>query len=324
MNRLIAMAGLICTCLLAAATEISFKFAPGSTAGLSPALKGKMERNISALLTEIQNAGQAGRPLQLAAVDMESGAKRNLEALWRMLPFVCEQTVNVAKCLHDFQGFQAREILITMQPKNNSYKQSKERELTISLNKQGIITGVRPAAENNEDYRKVMGQGQDVTDMSKRLEILKFVEDFRNYYNQKNIESLRQIFSDDALIITGSVVSTRQSNVDFKEEMTQKVKYVRQNKKQYLANLERVFKRTSFINVTFDRISVKRHAAKPNIYAVTLHQKWESSSYSDDGWLFLLWDFNDPEKPQIHVRTWQTDQMVAMDGVFDENDFFIP
>lgn len=324
MKRLIVMAGLICTCLLATATEISFKFAPGSTAGLSPALKGKMERNISALLTEIQNAGQAGRPLQLAAVNMESGAKRNLEALWRMLPFVCEQTVNVAKCLHDFQGFQAREILITMQPKNNSYKQSKERELTISLNKQGIITGVRPAAENNEDYRKVMGQGQDVTDMSKRLEILKFVEDFRNYYNQKNIESLRQIFSDDALIITGSVVSTRQSNVDFKEEMTQKVKYVRQNKKQYLANLERVFKRTSFINVTFDRISVKRHAAKPNIYAVTLHQKWESSSYSDDGWLFLLWDFNDPEKPQIHVRTWQTDQMVAMDGVFDENDFFIP
>lgn len=324
MKRLIVMAGLICTCLLATATEISFKFAPGSTAGLSPALKGKMERNISALLTEIQNAGQAGRPLQLAAVNMESGAKRNLEALWRMLPFVCEQTVNVAKCLHDFQGFQAREILITMQPKNNSYKQSKERELTISLNKQGIITGVRPAAENNEDYRKVMGQGQDVTDMSKRLEILKFVEDFRNYYNQKNIESLRQIFSNDALIITGSVVSTRQSNVDFKEEMTQKVKYVRQNKKQYLANLERVFKRTSFINVTFDRISVKRHAAKPNIYAVTLHQKWESSSYSDDGWLFLLWDFNDPEKPQIHVRTWQTDQMVAMDGVFDENDFFIP
>lgn len=323
MKRWIVMAGLVCSCLLAIATEVTFKFAPGTASGLSFALKSKMERNVSALLTEIQQAGQAGRPLRLAAVDMEDGAKRNLEAFWRMLPFVCEQKVNVAKCLHDAQGYQIREILITMKPKNSSYKQSRERELTISLNRHsGIITGVRPAAENNEDFRKVMGQGRDVTDMSQRLEILKFVEDFRCYYNQKNIEALRQIYSDDALIITGSVVRRRHSG-DIGKQMTTSVKYRKQSKEQYLANLERLFARVNFINVTFDRISVKRHNAKEGIYGVTLHQKWESSGYSDDGWLFLLWDFTDEEKPQIHVRTWQTDQMVAIDGVFTEQDFFI-
>jgi len=57
---------------------------------------------------------------------------------------------------------------------------------------------------------------------------------------------------------------------------------------------------------------------------VTLHQSWRSSTYNDDGWLFLLWDFNDEEHPQILVRTWQEDQAAAAEGVFSHHDFFFP
>ena len=136
---------------------------------------------------------------------------------------------------------------------------------------------------------------------------------------------MQKIYSDKAIIITGSVISTKNANVDIVgKQMTESVRYRVQNKEQYLANLKRLFQRVNFINVTFDRISVKKHGAKKNIYGVTLHQKWESSSYCDDGWVFLLWDFTDSEKPQIHVRTWQTDQMVAIDGEFKLTDFFIP
>ena len=74
----------------------------------------------------------------------------------------------------------------------------------------------------------------------------------------------------------------------------------------------------------FDHISLMRHSSKENIYGVTLHQTWQTSGYSDEGWLFLLWDFSDPEHPQIHVRTWQPDQLAAKDGVFALDDFFIP
>ena len=106
--------------------------------------------------------------------------------------------------------------------------------------------------------------------------------------------------------------------------MEQKVNYTVQSKEQYINKLTRIFKNNRRINVEFDHISVVMHGAKKNIYGVTLHQKWQTSSYSDEGWLFLLWDFNDPEKPQIHVRTWQPDQVVAKDGVFTLDDFFIP
>ena len=48
-----------------------------------------------------------------------------------------------------------------------------------------------------------------------------------------------------------------------------------------------------------------RHGAKPNFYGVTLVQHWNSSTYSDKGILFLVWDCTDEDQPKIHVRTWQ-------------------
>lgn len=301
--------------------EIKFAFTPGSIN--SSALKIKMENNISTLLTEIHNAGTTGRGLCLTAVNMEDSAKEHLNSLWEILPFICEEQMNVCKCLNDHQGYQVRGIQIIMKPKDNTYDQSVYRELTISLNRNGIITGVRPALELQEDVAKIMGEGQDVEDLTRRREILKWVEDFRNYYNERNINSLKQVYSDDALIITGSVVMQRTSG-DFGNQLSTNVKYTVQSKVEYIAKLERIFKLNRYINVKFDHISVVRHGAKPNIYGVTLHQAWRTSNYSDDGWLFLLWDFTDPDRPQIHVRTWQPEQVVAQNGVFTLDDFFIP
>lgn len=210
-----------------------------------------------------------------------------------------------------------------MKPKDNTYNQSIHRELTISLNKQGIITGVRPAYENQEDVQKILGTGTDVADLTKRREILKWVEDFRCYYNEKNINALRQIYSDDALIITGSVTLSKHTG-DYGNQLSSNVKYTVQSKTEYINKLSRIFNTSKYINVKFDNISVIKHGAKPNIYGVTLKQNWNTSGYSDEGWLFLLWDFNDPERPQIHVRTWQPDQIVQEHGVFTLDDFFIP
>ena len=312
---LIALYGII-----ASASNVAFRFDPTSIQdGL---LKKIMENNISTLLTEIQKAGQQGIALNLSSVNMESGAKEHLEAQWEVLPFVCKDDENISKCLSDHQGYQVRGIRITLKPEDNTYDQSIHRELTISLNRSGVITGVRPALELQADVKTIMGEGRNVEDLTKRREILKWVEDFRNYYNERNIKSLSQIYSDDALIITGSIVMQRETT-DFGSQLSANTKYTVHTKEEYIRNLSRLFKVRKYINVTFDHISVVKHGAKDNIYGVTLHQTWKTSGYSDEGWLFLLWDFNDPDKPQIHVRTWQSDQVVEKDGVFDLNDFYI-
>ena len=302
--------------------EVTFKFSANSIS--DGYLKNKMEKNISGLLTAIDNAGTSGSNLNLSGLDMEQGAKNRLEALWSDARFICDNNVNVKRCLEDYQGYQVRNIPITIKPIDTNYDQSLNRELTISLNKNGVITGVRMAWELQQDVESMLKSSGSVSDSRQRREILKWVEDFRSYYNEKNIKSLDQIFSNDALIITGSVVQQSKRAGDMGFQMEEKVKYKVQTKEEYISNLSRVFRNNSKINVKFDHISVMMHGAKPNIYGVTLHQTWNSGAYHDEGWLFLLWDFNDPEHPKIHVRTWQPEQMATKDGVFTLDDFFIP
>lgn len=303
--------------------SVTFEFSTGSID--SGKLKAEMENNISELLTEINRAGTQGTALNLSSISIEPEAKVRLNALWdEAAHFVCKRELNISKCLNDYQGYQVRAIPITMKPIDSSYTQSINRELTISLNKNGVITGVRPAWELQEDISQIMKDANGVADIRMRREILKWVEDFRCYYNEKNLKALNQIYSDDALIITGSVVMQRKGSGDIGLRLDQKVKYNVQTKAQYISKLSIIFKNNSRINVQFDHIAVVKHPAKPNIYGVTLHQKWQTSTYSDDGWLFLVWDFNDPERPQIHVRTWQPHQVVSKDGVFTLDDFFIP
>lgn len=302
--------------------QVTFKFSSNSINQGN--LKTKMEKNITDLLNDITTAGKTGSYLELDNVDMEPEAKNRLQALWEDVAFYCDDEVNVKRCLEDYQGYQVRNIPITLKPKDADYKESLDRELTISLNKAGTITGVRMAWELQEDVNSLLKGSTGVSDIRQRREILKWVEDFRSYYNEKNLKSLNQIFSEDALIITGSVVLQKKKTGDMGVQFEEQVKYKVQNKQQYLSNLGRVFKNNARINVGFDHISIMKHGAKPNIYGVTLHQTWRAGGYHDEGWLFLLWDFNDPDHPQIHVRTWQPEQIASQDGLFTLDDFFIP
>ena len=307
---------------LNAKADVVFKFSPNSIN--SGNLKTKMENNISDLLSAIDVAGNSGVLLNLSGIDIEPEAKSRLESLWSDVKFTCDDDINVKKCLEDYQGFQVRNIPITIKAIDSSYDQSLNRELTISLSKTGVITGVRLSWELQQDVESMLKSSGSVSDSRQRREILKWVEDFRSYYNERNIKCIDQIFSNDALIITGSVVMQNKRNGDNGFQMEEKVKYKVQSKEEYITNLSRVFRNNSKINVKFDHISVMMHGAKPNIYGVTLHQTWQSGTYHDEGWLFLLWDFNDPEHPKIHVRTWQPEQIASKDGVFSLDDFFIP
>ena len=117
-----------------------------------------------------------------------------------------------------------------------------------------------------------------------------------------------------------------------------KVEYKQQNKTQYLNNLKRAFARNKYIDVKFSEIgengedsgcgTVTRSANNKNMYGVRLRQEWKSSNYSDDGYVFLLWEFKEGTSPVVHVRTWQPDMIGSRkldeDEVFNENDFFIP
>jgi len=293
-------------------------------------VKQKMENTISIILTEANAAQQAGRQMHYSQLGVPADVQGSLAALWENSPFVCMDEEIVEHCISTVNGYQVRNIPLLLKPVNPSDIAEDEdyQEAVVSFDKQGNITSFYLSISMNL-YMNVVKANRDITDLRRRQLILDYVEQFRTSYNQKDINFLEAVFSDDALIITGKVTK-RKSNDGI--PLPDKIEYTKYTKVQYLNNLRKVFARNRYIRVTFDEIEVMRHPVNKDFYGVTLHQGWTSETYHDDGYLFLLWDFRDEQHPQIHVRTWQPDaynkdgkttQRISKDEIFSLSDFDI-
>ena len=305
------------------AQDIKFTINDGISNG---PIKERMETGIKKLLCEINQACAQERPLRLDNIDMALGGKTSLQYLWQNLHFFCEDNEILERCLTSAEGYVIRNIYIRVNPMIEDYDEERERALTIRLTKDGQIASVVMAASDMA-YEKIVRNGLNVTDLERRQTILGFVENFRSHYDEKDIDALQQVFSDDALIITGTVVMKRDYSGDM-PQLKPEIIYKTQGKVEYLRNLEANFKRNKYIKVTFSEIEVVRHPTNPDYYAVTLRQHWKSSSYEDDGYLVLLWEFRDGFDPIIHVRTWQPERVgnrsLTKEEVINIMDFTIP
>ena len=294
-------------------------------------LSANIDLAVSGLLTAFNHAQGTGETPRISGLDITPEVENTIMKLWADCPFRCADTEVVERATVTPRGeYQVRNIPLVMMPiegesKDVSWK--KYQEGVFTLDKTGMVTDFHLALDADL-YIKVMSSASTVDDIVRRQLILEYVERFRNAYNLKDMNFLQQIFSEDALIITGKVVKQVKSDINRQSMNNNRIVYSKQNKKQYLSNLERVFKNNKRINVLFDDIKVVKHPAKADFYGVTLKQGWTSDSYSDVGYLFLLWDFTDPDAPQIHVRTWQPDKIdvntsLPEEEIFSVDDFDI-
>ncbi len=168
------------------------------------------------------------------------------------------------------------------------------------------------------EARKVLSGNLEENDSLSRRRILSYCEHLRTSYTTRDIDFLRQVFSDNALIIVGHTVRTGDAS---SLKGTPKVTYSLRSKREYLSNLAKIFDSGKPIDLRFSGFRIMRHPTMEGIYGVTLRQAYSCGNYSDDGYLFLLWDFRDPSMPLIHVRTWQPAQSVGEDDIIDMGDF---
>ena len=303
------------------ADNISFTVSDGID---NATIKSKIESEVSRMLTEINAAQEAGRSLNFSAMgDIDTRVQQSMSMLWENSPFICTDEEIIEHCITTGSGYQVRNIPLMMKPTGErEFNEDEYQEAVISFDKQGNVESFYLSISMNL-YMNVIKSNLELTDLRRRQMILDYVEQFRTAYNQKDINFLNQVFSDDALIITGKVITTKHGD----GFTSQKIQYNKQSKEQYIKNLRGVFARNSYIKVTFDEIEVMRHPVNPNFYGVTLLQGWTSGYYHDDGYLFLLWDFTNENAPQIHVRTWQPDKIggkpLPKDEVFSLSDFNI-
>lgn len=173
-----------------------------------------------------------------------------------------------------------------------------------------------------QEALKILSGRLEETDSASRHKILSYCEHLRASYETRDIDFIRQVFSDDALIIVGHVVRSKEG---YNTALTDnsKVRYSIRSKKEYLEKLSHIFNSGKDIDVRFSEFRIMRHATAEGIYGVTLRQNYSCGAYSDDGYMFLLWDFRDSSMPLIHVRTWQPSSSIVAgdDDIIDMGDF---
>lgn len=286
-------------------------------------VKTKMETKMSALLTEINAAQASGRALNFTNLNLSNSVQMSLSMLWENSPFMCTDEKVVESCITTCSGYQVRNIPLMMMPcADRKFDESEYQEAVINFDRQGNIESFYLSISMNL-YMNVVKNDKETTNLRRRQIIIDYIEQFRTSYYTKDIQFLKQVFSDDVLNITGKVISQKKDNM----KLPDKIIFKKQTKQEYLTKLRRAFANNSYIKVTFDDIKVMCHPVNPNFYGVTLHQGYTSGKYHDGGYLFQLWDFTNEDQPQIHVRTWQPDQpngdRIPDDEIFSLNDFDI-
>lgn len=288
----------------------------------NPSVKSRMEQTMSAFLTEANKAQEAKRNIDFSLLGINAGVQGSISMLWENSPFECTDEEIVEHCIETGSGYQVRNIPLMMRPEDSTFNEDEYQEAVFSFDRSGSLESFYLTLSMNL-YMNVIKGNKEVTDLRRRQLILDYVEHFRTAYNQKDAPFLEQVFSDDALIITGKVIKQSRDGIPLPD----KISYKKQTKQEYLTNLKRVFAVTKYIKVTFDEIEVMRHPVNKDFYGVTLHQGYTSDRYHDDGYIFLLWDFRNEDAPQIHVRTWQPDRInggkIPKDEIFSLSDFDI-
>ena len=287
-------------------------------------LKTKIESTVADVMTEINRSQENSiAKLQLSERQISKDAQQELNMLWQNDHFRCVEEEIVERLLTTRDGFQVRGIPLIVNAADGS-EELGYQEAVMNFDKEGIITSfyytINPELYSKLRMTQMGNKRHEVSDIKDRMMILNYVEHFRTSYNQKDLKFLRQVFSDDALIITGQVIKTRKTEM---VPTGQKIIYSSQTKQQYLDKLNRVFRTNSYIKVTFDDVVIVEHPTIHGIYGVTVHQKWNTARYSDEGYVFMVWDFRNPDEPQIHVRTWQPDYVDKEHGQkLNPNDVF--
>jgi len=195
--------------------------------------------------------------------------------------------------------------------------------VNIILNAEGLIDGFTFSIGSNAINDILTKSSRFGSDLEKYY-LIHFMELYKTAYCTKDIDFVKSVFADNALIIIGNVLKEGKNIDNLYGSLGNRVEYVRLDKKEYVERLERVFRSNEFVNIQFDDNTARRATNNPDdkVYGIQIKQSYYSSSYSDKGYLFLMIDLNDTLNPVIYVRTWQPEK--NPDGsIFDETYFKI-
>lgn len=216
-------------------------------------------------------------------------------------------------------------------PMSFSFKSSARKfteDVVFHLNPEGKVTEVAFALDDQYADEILNNKNSKYYDNDAKQVIVNFLERYKTAFALKRLDYIESIFSSDALIIVGSVLKRADNYTDMAKMRIKEdeVRYTKLTKNEYMNNLARCFDSNEYINIRFaDKTITNANSIRDNdhLYTIQIKQDYFSQTYSDTGYLFLLLDIKDPQRPIINVRAWQPkkDFRFKADGRISLNDF---
>ncbi len=161
-------------------------------------------------------------------------------------------------------------------------------------------------------YEKFAREAEWGKDWGNRQEIIKFLEKYRTAYLTRDIQTVDMMFAEEAIIIVGRKLESKklpEDMVRYQPFGSQPgYNYVKLSKQEYLERQKQIFRTVQDIFLDFSTFDINRKNYPSSVYGVEMRQTYLSTGYGDEGYLFLLIDF-DPDtltdNPLIYVRAWQ-------------------
>ncbi len=282
--------------------------------------KQKVENNISALLTELTKTSNNNDTIRLSGVNISKEASRRLKYLCKNYTIHCLFKFNVQGYLHDINGYQVRQIPVIVTPVGND-NEKKNKSLVISFDKKGTITGVRIGIEDNLTI-DVFSTISSTSDLKRIRFMLKTIEDYCSYYMEKNLDALKNDFSNDLFCVYNDngkpiekselcryvLLNNHKDSIAFKP-------------KRYINIIRKMFCDNDIFNINISNIELTRHSANPNYYALWFNIDIVSNKTTQqtvDGLVFILWNFEDEDHPVTPIKIW-----VQKGKIQENNDYFL-
>lgn len=302
------LAGLYST--LIASTAVTFIVRGGIDDSI---LKSKIENQTTNLLEMLNAAQEEGKnTLNFNGLQINDEARQSILLIWKYQHMQVwldegEEEAYIEENVLTMRGnlYQVRNIPMRMETVSGSEKKE-YNEVSITYDRNGNIVDFN-ITMSKQQYGEILKNAINVEDEYNRKMLAHWMDQLKTSYNERNISFFEDIFSEDALIITGTRKMKRE-RTDVRIKDSVKYEYNISTKQEYLSKLKnKIFnpKINPQINIQFEDQKYRRHGGNPRYYMVDCTQFWNTTSYSDVGHLFVIWDFKDPERPQILVRVWQ-------------------
>ncbi len=203
-----------------------------------------------------------------------------------------------------YDGWELRGLCVSS--KYPSVQKQNTDYLVLNFDEEGTLNEVSFTLFKGV-YEEYKNSSVDTDTWKRNQVMIKFLEKYRTAYMTRDLSTIETLFSDDAVIIIGRVLKKEPLNkdIEFRRLADEPdVNYLKYSKNQYLNNLKKSFEGNQDIFLGYNSLKVLIKNNQPDTYGISMRQNYQSSVYSDEGYLFLLVDFKDKE-PKIYVRAWQ-------------------